>query len=752
MAIIGYDEADTSAWGNLVVGTSFQPKMQLDGATFTATAGLQTSTANVFLSNADQLGLTSNVSLWDITGLSVLQPEGAVKVGGPYEITFPSNNGGSWVSLDISGDYVFVEGNVYAVTLDQGTANLQTRYDSGQTNNARQTTVGPSNSPWVGETRVGGYGVYIDTEAVPDDYSIDFSVIADVSPYTNTLITPFNNGVKVVSGAVKTVAGEGGFYTTDAPTSAIVSSNITLNGAYPADIVGPALINSSGDGYILRLNWAETRIYVITGGVVGARIGGTISGNPVAGDNAAIHIDTATDTLTTYLNGVLLETLVDTTYTGLRAGFWSYFASQNNVGATYWGARGYPVLTGFNAYRQDILDGLVSGNTALDDFLKATPVANVVRTSDTEVTITVPALTVDIASDLTVVPTIPGSALTGGVALVSSAFDVTADTALALSGASTVTAVSAAASAGLKSAFDTSLATAASAASSAGLKSAFNSSTVTASSALVSLGEKAASSIAAVSATSAVSSLGLATSIAGGSATVTASSSLISTGQKGASSPISVSASVSSTATGTKQASNTATVVAASAATSTGLQLTGVSGSSFVSAISSAVSDGLKAASANISVAAVSSVTAVGTQASGVIGTSTVSASSEVTSAGSKAASDSTATTAASSLATGYRANRQGAASVAAVSASTSVGVKGAASILTVTAIAGDSVTAVTARFVTAVVTAVSAATTSVFKGVPSTIIYYTSIAGKVMSTGIDGTIHSTNLTGQING
>ena len=85
-----------------------------------------------------------------------------------------------------------------------------------------------------------------------------------------------------------------------------------------------------------------------------------------------------------------------------------------------------PAVTGFNAQRQAILDGLVSGNTALDDFLKATPVANVARTSDTEVTITVPALTVDIASDLTVVPTIPGSALALGSPIVSSSFTILA--------------------------------------------------------------------------------------------------------------------------------------------------------------------------------------------------------------------------------------------------------------------------------------------------------------------------------------
>ena len=100
----------------------------------------------------------------------------------------------------------------------------------------------------------------------------------------------------------------------------------------------------------------------------------------------------------------------------------------------------------FNAERQNIINGLDSAQaegTGWDAVVKAgVPVTDVVRTSDTVVTITLPAFaSYDITADETVTATLPATALTGGSAMVAApSFNVAALTGPAAAVSGTISA------------------------------------------------------------------------------------------------------------------------------------------------------------------------------------------------------------------------------------------------------------------------------------------------------------------------
>lgn len=77
----------------------------------------------------------------------------------------------------------------------------------------------------------------------------------------------------------------------------------------------------------------------------------------------------------------------------------------------------------FDGIRQAIIDGIVSAQsegTGWNALRSSIPVTAVVRTSDTVVTITLPALpTYDITAQETITVTVPAVALAGGVAIVA---------------------------------------------------------------------------------------------------------------------------------------------------------------------------------------------------------------------------------------------------------------------------------------------------------------------------------------------
>ena len=170
---------------------------------------------------------------------------------------------------------------------------------------------------------------------------IDVSGLADVDPYINALITAVADGVKVSDGALKSPDTEhGGFITVAAPSGDVIEVFAEMVDIKSSDPAGPMLLNSDGNGYWLRCNATEVRPYKVINYVPTTRMGAaTITFNAL--DQVSIKIDESDGTITSYHNGSLIETLTDTDYTSLKAGFFSIRTNSNEGGAASWGADGY---------------------------------------------------------------------------------------------------------------------------------------------------------------------------------------------------------------------------------------------------------------------------------------------------------------------------------------------------------------------------------------------------------------------------
>jgi len=313
----------------------------------------------------------------------------------------------------------------------------------------------------------------------------------------------------------------------------------------------------------------------------------------------------------------------------------------------------------FNSFRRAILNGLDSAQsegTGWDALKASIPESAVVRTNDTTVTITLPALaTYDITADETITATIPAAALTGGVPIVATpTIAVTAAAGAqsdgAAAGSSTVTAVGKADSlaagvcAGLATAAAIGLAVALSLGSAAGtstatgvgrstvvsIGSAAGASTALATAApqgaaagtstASSVGSSAASTVGASVGSSTVTAVGSSTASAIGSAAGTSTAAAVGQGQ-GAAAGISTATAVGqSTALATGSAAGDSTAIGINAAGNIGA----AAGSSTASAVGSSNASGVGAA------AGISGVTALGASASQGIaasaGTSTTTA------------------------------------------------------------------------------------------------------------------------------
>ena len=127
------------------------------------------------------------------------------------------------------------------------------------------------------------------------------------------------------------------------------------------------------------------------------------------------------------ITAALSGTVTDDSETDIRAGGSTIILTL--TGDT-WVAAG----AAFDAQRQNIIDGLDSAQAEAagwDAVVKAgLAVTDVVRTSDTVVTVTLPAFAgYDITATETITATIPATAVAGGSAIVAApTFDVTADT------------------------------------------------------------------------------------------------------------------------------------------------------------------------------------------------------------------------------------------------------------------------------------------------------------------------------------
>lgn len=178
---------------------------------------------------------------------------------------------------------------------------------------------------------------------VTADIVIDATGIADTNPFTDPLITAVADGVMITNGALKSPTTQyGGFVSSASPSSNVIESITELVDMASNDPCGPMLLNDAGNGYWLRCTFSEVRPYKVTNYVpAGTRMGGATNITFTALDQVSIQIDQTDGTITTYHNGALLETLTDTDYTNLKAGFFSIQANTNAGGAASWGGNGY---------------------------------------------------------------------------------------------------------------------------------------------------------------------------------------------------------------------------------------------------------------------------------------------------------------------------------------------------------------------------------------------------------------------------
>lgn len=205
---------------------------------------------------------------------------------------------------------------------------------------------------------------------VTAEIGLDAKGLADANPYTDPLITEVGGGVQVLDGAFKSPGSTaGGFITNDAPVIDMIESFVELVDISSGDPCGPLLLNDLGNGYWLYCNFSEVRPYKITNyAVASSRMGAATNATVAAFDQVSIKIDESTGTITTYHNGLLLETLTDTEYTGLKAGLYSIKSNSNLGGAASWGADGYAIAAADYTQRKgstfDISHGLTTITTA----------------------------------------------------------------------------------------------------------------------------------------------------------------------------------------------------------------------------------------------------------------------------------------------------------------------------------------------------------------------------------------------------
>lgn len=174
---------------------------------------------------------------------------------------------------------------------------------------------------------------------VTGDFSINFTGLSNVDPYTNSNLTALNaNTVKVLSGAAKNSGFVSGTYYR---YNGAMSSSATLRAKLEVGTNGTSgdtlyvfLMTSGGNGYWARVSGTALviwRLAALAGDLSIASA--TLPAAPVSGDQIVLELNQTTHTLTAYVNGVSKATGTDSTYTsGLAFGFG--FESNNGNAST----------------------------------------------------------------------------------------------------------------------------------------------------------------------------------------------------------------------------------------------------------------------------------------------------------------------------------------------------------------------------------------------------------------------------------
>ena len=96
------------------------------------------------------------------------------------------------------------------------------------------------------------------------DVSLNAAGLANVSPFSDPLVTMFPDALRVNSGSFNVIPGNirGGFLSVASPAATTYSSTVEVEDG-TGDPLGPVLVNASGDGYGVRCNFSEVRLYTV---------------------------------------------------------------------------------------------------------------------------------------------------------------------------------------------------------------------------------------------------------------------------------------------------------------------------------------------------------------------------------------------------------------------------------------------------------------------------------------------------------
>lgn len=198
--------------------------------------------------------------------------------------------------------------------------------------------------------------VIISTPDTNPQYYLDFSGLANVNPYTPPTEINYLNSTsfQIISGTLRPTFGTNGISFlrfNNSATTGIIAVHVKQNHdqALFSDNSCPALLNASGNGYILEVNGNLIRLRTVVNFVI------TAGSSIIALDTQynvddvftlSRDLDSVNGDMSIYLNGYLIGTAQDNTYpTGLGGGFIGIWANSNSSGAVSIGFDGLATQT-----------------------------------------------------------------------------------------------------------------------------------------------------------------------------------------------------------------------------------------------------------------------------------------------------------------------------------------------------------------------------------------------------------------------
>jgi hypothetical protein len=170
---------------------------------------------------------------------------------------------------------------------------------------------------------------------------LNVSGVANTDPYTIPIAaTAYRGSFKVNNGYLnKSGAGNVGFYLSATQTEDVVKSRVEI-GVAGFVRYGPAVVNTSDNGYFVSIRSNEIRTFRVDNGLQqssGDAIG-LVSGTYSAGQIVELNYTDSTGLLEVFVDGTRIDFGTDTTYqgTGVRPGYHVSMSGFNDAGAASW--------------------------------------------------------------------------------------------------------------------------------------------------------------------------------------------------------------------------------------------------------------------------------------------------------------------------------------------------------------------------------------------------------------------------------